>query len=227
MNSTVSESPEPPTQAKSFSGLKVLIIVLVTVGVTLGAVWVVRTYIYPSAFRPTELSAREQSVVDGKLEQLGVGGIYDAEPAESARLLEPEPYREDEGRRLISFTEKELNGLLAYNTDLASRLAIDLSRNLASAKLLLPMDEDVPFVGGKTIRIDAGLELSFTSNRPVVALRGVSVMGVPVPNAWLGNLKDVDLVQQFGSDRGFWQAFAEGIESLEIEDGELQIQLKD
>jgi hypothetical protein len=63
--------------------------------------------------------------------------------------------------------------------------------------------DSIEGIGGRTIRIDAGLELAFENNRPVVALRSVSVMGVPVPNAWLENLKNVDLVQQFGGDRGF------------------------
>jgi len=33
---------------------------------------------------------------------------------------------------------------LATNTDLAHKLAIDLSKNLASAKLLVPLDPDMP-----------------------------------------------------------------------------------
>ena len=117
--------------------------------------------------------------------------------------------------------------LLANNTDLAERLAIDLSDNLASARLLIPMEEGFPVVGGKTIRIDAGLELALANDRPVVALRGVSVMGVPIPNAWLGNLKNVDLVQEFGGDPGFWRSFAAGIESLQLIDGELRIRLNE
>lgn len=209
--------------AKKSSGrTKLIVIVVATVAITLTGVWVVRTYIYPEAFSPVELSAREQQILDGKLDELGVGGGTQAE-----NRLEPEPYREDSSQREISFTEKELNGLLANNTNLASRLAIDLSDNLASAKLLIPMEEGFPVVGGKTIRIDAALEIAFANNRPVVALRGVSVMGVPIPDAWLGNMRNVDLVQEFGGSPGFWNAFAAGIESLELRDGELRLRLKE
>ncbi len=183
--------------------------------------------LYPSAFRPVELSAREQSTLDGKLDRLGIGGAYGTSGAGQDAALEAEPYREDDARRVVSLTEKELNGLLAKNTDLASRFAIDLSEDLASARLLLPMDNDFPILGGRTIRIDAGLELAFENGQPIVALRGVSVMGVPIPNAWLGNLKNVDLVQQFGADRGFWRAFGEGVESLQISSGEVQVRLKE
>ena len=213
---------------KGSARTKLIVIVLATVAITLAGVWVVRTYLYPKAFRPVELSAREQQVLDDKLERLDVGGISQSSQAlDQPAALEPEQYRENEGQREISLTEKELNGLLAHNTDLASRLAVDLSDDLASAKLLIPMQEGFPVVGGKTIRIDAGLELAFANNRPVVVLRGVSVMGVPIPNSWLGNLKNIDLVQEFGGDSGFWNAFADGVESLQLSDGEIKIRLKE
>jgi len=82
-------------------------------------------------------------------------------------------------------------------------------------------------LGGKTIRVTAGLELDYRNRNPVVILRGVSVMGVPLPNAWLGNLKNVDLVREFGGTAGFWQSFSAGIETIAIEDGRLLIELKE
>ena len=82
-------------------------------------------------------------------------------------------------------------------------------------------------MGGKTLRLNAGVQLSFANDRPVVVLKGVSVMGVPIPNAWLGNLKNVDLVREFGTDEGFWKAFAAGVELIEVADGRLRIRLKE
>jgi hypothetical protein len=228
MTGADSASSGPVIPGKERGRAKLVIVIAVTVAVTLGAVWLVRTYLFPSAFRPVELSVREQQRVDEKLEQLGVGGVYGATETSAADApLEPEPYSEDDDRRVIAFTEKELNGLIAHNTGLASRLAIDLADNLASAKLLLPMDEGFPVLGGRTKRIDAGLELGFANNQPVVALRGVSIMGVPVPNAWMGNLRNVDLVREFGGERGFWDRVAAGVESLELRDGELRIRLRE
>ena len=43
-------------------------------------------------------------------------------------------------------------------------------------------------------------------------------MGVPIPNAWLGGLKNVDLVTEFGAEPGFWQPFSEGVEHIRVED---------
>ena len=58
-------------------------------------------------------------------------------------------------------------------------------------------------------------------------LRGLSVMGVPLPNAWLGGLKNIDVVREFGGDEGFWRAFAEGVESLSVEEGRITITLNE
>ena len=117
--------------------------------------------------------------------------------------------------------------MLARNTDLAAKLAIDLSEDLASARLRLPLDEDLPFFGGKILKVSAGLEMSYRGQRPVVVLRGVSLWGVPIPNAWLGNMKNVDLVQEFGDHEGFWKSFADGIDEIKISDGQVRVRLKE
>ena len=73
----------------------------------------------------------------------------------------------------------------------------------------------------------AGLELAYRDKNPVVSLRGISLWGVPIPNAWLGNIKNVDLVQEFGDQKGFWSAFADGIDEVEVSDGQLRVKLKE
>ena len=218
-------------RSRGFSGLQVAGIALLCVlASALLTVWAVRVYLYPSEFEPVALSASEQSALDAKLARLeGTGGFE--RPASNREddeaWLRPEPYDESEADREIHFSERELNSLLAQNTDLATRLAIDLSDDLASARLLIPVDPDIPLLGGKTLRVNAGVGLAYTGDRPVVRLKGISVMGVPIPNAWLGNLKNVDLVEQYGSDTGFWQAFAAGVAQLEVEEGRLEIKLRE
>ncbi len=117
--------------------------------------------------------------------------------------------------------------MLANSTDMAEKAVIDLADNLASAKILLPLDPEFPFIGGKTLKVNAGMELAYANNNPIIKLKGVSVWGVPVPNAWLGNLKNVDLVNEFGGDAGFWQSFAAGVEDIHVEEGHLLIKLKE
>ena len=203
----------------------IFITVLFSVGIT---IWVINHYIFPNKFDPVVLNQREETRLDKKLQIFSwVQSSNKTNSANKSPSLKPEKYSEKDAERQISLNERELNALLAKNTNLANKLAIDLSDNLASGKLLVPMDEDFPILGGKTLKISAGIELSFTNERPIVKLRGVSIMGVPIPNAWLGGLKNVDLIDEFGQDEGFWKSFAGGIENIQIAEGKLVIKLKE
>ncbi len=207
--------------------LPILGIVLVTMLVTAGAtIWLINSQLFAKSFEPVQLTSEEQEVLTTKLEQIGLG---DDEPATAAAADDtaPEPYSEDPEKRRIRLTERELNALLAEGTDLAERLVIDLADDVASAKLLIDLDPDFPFLGGKTLKVSAGAELAYTNSRPTVVLKGVSVWGVPIPNAWLGGLKNVDLVREFGGQDGFWSAFADGIKDIRVEEGHLLIQLNE
>ncbi len=212
---------------------KVLIIVLVTILATLGGgYWFLKAYVFAREFKPIELSAKEQQVLDSKLKALGYQPIdrrIETSPEEFdvRGVLKPERYSEAGAKREVSFNERELNGLLASNTDLARKLAIDLSKDLVSVKLLVPMDPDFPVLGGKTLRLNAGVAIAYLNAKPSVVLRGVSIMGVPVPNAWLGGLKNIDLVAEFGGGPGFWKTFSEGVSDIRVEDGRVKIKLKE
>jgi hypothetical protein len=117
--------------------------------------------------------------------------------------------------------------MMAKNTDLADKLAIDLAENMVSIKLLIPLDPDFPMLGGQTLKVKAGAELAYRDGRPVVKLKGVSLMGVPMPNAWLGGIKNIDLIKEFGADEGVWKSIADGVESISVVEGFLKIQLKE
>ena len=216
-------APNPAPTTPPGNGWRTFGIVVITVVITLGlAYWVVTAYLFPSAFTPVELSTKEQQRLDQKLQRLG------GSPASSTQQpLQPEAYTEAGASRNIDFSEKELNALLANNTELASKLAIDLSDNLASAKLLVPLDPELPVLGGKTLKVTAGMELSLGQGRPRAVLKGVSVWGVPLPNAWLGNMKNIDLIGEFGEAGGFWQAINDGVETIEVKEGKLSIKLKE
>jgi hypothetical protein len=225
MTSDVSTSGQQ-SQRQS-SGLRIVLIVLVTVLVTAGVtLWVVKIYLFPSEFRPVHLSTSEQQVLNDKLERLDTLGMRTGRRADT-EVLEPERYSETGANRTITLSERELNALLAKNTDLARKLAIDLSDNLISAKLLVPVDEDFPVMGGKILKVRAGLELAYRNNKPIVILKGISLMGVPIPNAWLGGVKNIDLVAEYGADAGFWKSFAAGVNNISVSEGKLLIELKE
>lgn len=236
---------------KGVSLKQVLLIVagamILTVVITFFAI---KAWLFPSPFTPVELSQQEEQRLEQKLSRLDAIAAELPEEAGSrnsntaankrARSFTPQPedynkqgtlkaeaYSEEGASREITFTERELNGLLASNTDLAQKMAIDLATDLISLRLLLPIDPDFPILGGKTLRVRAGAEMAYRNDKPVVVLKGVSVMGVPIPNAWLGGLKNIDLIQEFGGEPGFWQSLGEGIESIRVMEGELYIKLKE
>lgn len=217
------KAPDVTSPVSQHNGWRTFGIVVITMAFTLAvAYWVFTSYLFPSAFTPVELSKKEQQQLDQKLERLS-----GRTPDTKQDVLEPEAYSETGASREIHFSEKELNALLANNTNLASRLAIDLSDNLASAKLLIDLDPDFPVLGGKTLKVTAGMELSLADGKPRAILKGVSLWGVPLPNAWLGNVKNTDLIEEFGQSGGFWQAINDGVETIEVKQGELRIKLKE
>jgi len=235
MTAQTQQDSETSSARGGLRGGHVAWIVIVTILATAALTyWVVRTYIYARDFKPVELSTKEQHTLDAKLRTLG----YDPGPAPAPQAggggketdqewLRPEQYSEAGAKREVSFSERELNALLANNTDVARKLSVDLADDLVSARLLVPVDPDFPILGGKTLRVSAGVEMAFREAKPVVALKGVSVMGVPLPSAWLGGLKNIDLIGEYGDQDGFWKGFAEGVEDIRVEEGQLKVKLRE
>ncbi len=223
---------------KRFGCLQVALILLLgmifTVAVT---IFVLKKFMSPDEFTPTVLSQQEEQILEGKLarfESLEISDenidnieleIRDAETDPDSMV--PGVYSEEGARREVFFTEKELNSMIAGNTDMARQVALDLSDDLVSAKVRIPVPEDFPLFSGKTIRGRAGLKMAFENGRPIIVLKGVSIMGVPIPNAWLGGLKNVDLIEEFGDEEGFWKNFAAGVEYVQVKEGQIQLKLKE
>lgn len=233
MNNGIENTPKHAGKKIRFGLRQVLgLVALVIIIMALFSTWWVKHYLYASEFKPTVLTVKEQKVLNSKLAKLEVTANKNQAIPERKRQgkgspLEPEAYSEEGAKREISLTEKELNALIANNPEVAQRVAIDLSENLISVKLVVPMDEEIPILGGKTLRLHLGVILGYENEKPVVALKGVSLGGIPLPNAWLGNLKNRNLVKEFGADGGFWKLFSNGVADLKVKEGHLLIKLKE
>lgn len=227
---------EQQQQSKKFSGKQVAGIVFIAIAATIiVTVFIIRSFLYPQPFTPVTLTPQEQKKLEVKLHQLDSpvtnttkeNGNNLPNVRDDLSGMSPEAYTEDAASRTVLFNEKELNSLLAKNTNLARQVAIDLAQDLVSIKMLIPMNPDFPILGGKTLKIRAGAELAYRKNRPIIIFRGISLMGVPLPKAWLGGIKNIDLIEEFGTEEGFWKAFADGVESLQVNEGNLKIVLKE
>lgn len=232
------ETPSSSPSKKGFGCGQVIIIMLVTALLSAGgAFWWAKRYLYAKEHQPVALSTEEQQTLETKLERLeqaAMGGeaLPPAPPEGQGDLSGQEPgaeaYSEEGASREIELTERELNALIAKNDpEVAKNFAVDLSKDLVSLKVVLPMEEDAPFVGGKTVRIKAGFGVAYAEGQARLVLKGVSLGGIPLPNAWLGNLKGKDFVEEFGSSGGIWKQFSDGIEQLEVSDGRLRVKLKE
>ena len=211
--------------------MQVLAIVAVSTCIAVVATgFAIKLLLFPSPFKPVVLNAGEEQLLAAKLQAFEDGGRSvppQQKEHDDKGVLIPEKYSEESGSRQINFSERELNAILAKNTNLAETLAVDLAEDMISIKLLIPLDSDFPMLGGKTLKVKAGAELAYRDGRPVVKIVGVSLMGVPMPNAWLGGIKNIDLVKEYGGEGGFWHAFSEGVESLQVEEGKLKIVLQE
>ncbi|MGI2258165.1 arginine N-succinyltransferase [Shewanella sp. GXUN23E] len=170
--------------------------------------------------------SQDKAQADGDTASSGAGSSVLPAANSTHEVAVPQPYSESGLSRNLVFSEREVNAIIARNPDFATRVAIDFSDNLASASILIPVPTDFPIMPGETLRVNTGLNISLdANNRPVISLAGISLMGVPLPNAWLGNIKQVNLVGEVG-DLGFWNTFADGVESIAVNEGELKITLK-
>jgi len=216
-----------------FSGKQVVLFVgLAVLATALVTTWWVNQYLYAATFEPTRLTKSEQQALDSKMTQLGqFENPTSSSPTprfpSSEGPLVPEPYSEEGASREILLTEREVNALIAKDAEMAKHVAVDLADNLVSVKLVVPVNEDVPIVGGNTLKLNFGVELSYANGKPVVAMQGISLGGVPLPSAWWGDIKHLNLVEEFGGAGGFWDQFAQGVEDLHIQNGQLHITLKE
>ncbi len=221
------------SSSRKFSGKQVVLFVgLAVLATGLITAWWVNQYLYAATFEPIQLTQVEQQSLNSKMAQLGQATPMRnpasiPERVSSGGGLKPEPYSEEGASREIQLTEREVNALIAKDVEMAKHVAIDLAENLVSVKLVVPVNDDMPLVGGKTLKLNFGVELSYANGKPVVAMEGISLGGVPLPSAWWGDIKHLNLVEQFGGAGGFWEQFSKGVEDLRIQDGRLHIKLKE
>ncbi|MGH7885774.1 MAG: arginine N-succinyltransferase [Thermodesulfobacteriota bacterium] len=205
----------------------VLAIILITI---IGAVFWVKQNLYAKPFDQVLLTPPEQSILDKKLEKLKESSSNSQKNLENISFVDerpdPKPYSEKGLKREIKLSERDLNSLIT-DPQIAKTVAVDLSDDLLSVKMLIPMDEEFPILGGKTIKIHFGTILAYRDNNLVVAIKGISIGGIPLPSAWWGGIKNRNLVEYFDGKTGFWNTLASGISDVKISEGEMYIKLKE
>ncbi|MCA9452230.1 MAG: arginine N-succinyltransferase [Nitrospiraceae bacterium] len=228
------ETSQVVVSRRKFNGKQVILFVgLAVLATTLGLVWWMNQYVYATLFHPTRLGESEQQILNAKMVHLlqiadaPSSSVSQPSPSTTDEVLEPVPYGETDGNREIQLTEREVNALLATDSYMARHVAVDMADDLVSVQLVVPINHEMPLVGGKMLKLNFGLELGYANGKPVVAMRGISLGGIPLPSAWWGDIKNTNLVEEFGGSGGFWDQFSKGIKDMRIQDGQLYVMLKE
>lgn len=201
METNPTEAPAPARKGKP-SCLLVAAIVLVLLVACVGGIYLWQN----RPIKPVELSAKETQALEQKIDSM------EAVPGEP---------QYERGSKDIVITERELNGLLAQNTDLGDKLSFTLATDEIHARLETDLDEGLPVIGGKRLKARARFLVKTTEGRPSLVLEDLTVWGASLPNDWLGGMKGKDLLSEiFGAGGGL-----RGIEELRIERGQLVIRL--
>jgi len=243
------QSAPPPAAKKTRwllygcgSFLALLLLIFATVAITLW--WIQRP------IKPVVLSAPEKAVVDEKLRHLGGGGARASAPA-TPKPVAPVPNRGVElvelpgvvvpptdpnakpdrlyvpGSKVLTITEREINGLLNLNTDLGQSVRLEFERDAVNAYVAVPIPKDFPIGGGKMFRARGSFRVSLgNSGAPYAVLEDVTVFGLSLPKAWLGGLKGENLISQAMGQRN-GSPILKGIKTLRVEPGALVLEVAD
>lgn len=219
---------------RMFSGKQVVLFLgLAVLATALLTAWWINQYVYAAMFQPTRLGDAEQQVLNAKMAHLlqtadaASSSVSQPSPSTTDLPLEPVPYSEKDANRQIQLTEREVNALIAKDSYMARHVAVDMADDLVSVQLVVPINHEMPLVGGKMLKLNFGLALSYANGKPVVAMRGISLGGIPLPSAWWGDIKNTNLVEEFGGSGGFWDQFSKGVKDMKIQDGQLFVMLKE
>lgn len=182
-----------------------------------GTAWWVKRNIYASPFTPVALSATEQSALDQKLEVLKQSGTAEAAP------VDPEV-----AKRTLTITDREINAFLEQQ-GLGEQVKVSLHNGGGTATFLLPMSSDGVPGSGPTLRISVSLGAKMDQDKKfALSISDVSVGGVPLPNAWLGNMKGLNMLADAPiSDDPALKAFVAGIRDFSIRSGQLSVVLNE
>jgi hypothetical protein len=227
------DSPSNPTLVPATGGalsagstwkkklLIVLAVIVACCGLTAAATaWWVKRNVYASPLKPVSLTQAEQEVFDEKLGALTSAG----EAPKDGKTAEQ---RAADEKRTLVLSAREINAYLNQQ-GIGQQVKVDLADGSLAATALIPVDKGVPFLGGKTLRLTLALSANMGGDhQPAFRVTDVSIGGVPLPNAWLGDLKGVNLLASNIESDPVVKRFFAGIREFEITSGSIRVLLNE
>jgi len=187
--------------------LKWLLVFFGLAGITVLVVVFVCWWIGFRPIKPVELSVKEEKVLQEKVE-----------------VIQKPSY--EKGKKEIILSEREINGLINKHTKLGDRVKLELADDAIHLLAKVDVPKESPIMGGSTVNIKARAQVKVEKGDPRFILEDVTCMGISMPNDWLGDIKNINLLDHVGTDTDKG-AILNGMKSLEVKSGEIVIQLKD
>ncbi|MFZ4767276.1 MAG: hypothetical protein ACOYMN_20175, partial [Roseimicrobium sp.] len=157
-------------------------------------------------------------VLDHKMAVLG-GKVQELET--------PEPTAPE---KTIILNEREINAWL-QSQGVGETVKFHIRNGGIAATILAPVEQDVPVIGGHTVRFKVAFNTKLDENRRfALSLADVNVGGISLPNDWLGGIKGLNLLasnEEAGTESPLLKGFAAGIKDFKVLDGELRMILND
>jgi hypothetical protein len=223
LDNTAMNKPTPVSSTKR-RFLIAAAVILGTAGLAVaGSAWWVKRNVYASSFTPVALTSSEQSALTQKMETLSAAATKSPEEAAAEAKA-----AEELAKRTLTLSDREINAKLAEQ-GLGEQVKVEFGNGDAAITTLVPVDKEVPFIGGTTLRLRFSFNAKMGDDKKfAMSLKDVSVGGVPMPNAWLGQLKGVNLFteSQFSNEPAL-KAFAAGIRDFSLSSGAMQIVLNE
>jgi hypothetical protein len=191
------------------------------------AVWYQYNF-HASPFKPVALSAVEQQTLDTKMAVLG------GKTQEIGKIQELQPPAPSDPAKTIVLNEREINSWLKEQ-GWGENIQFHIKKDGFAATVLTPVEEDTPLLGsffaGHTVRVQVAFNTKLDANHHLaLSLADVNVGGISMPNAWMGNIKGLNLLAQTdpsGEEFPLAKGFAAGIKDFQVRDGELRMVLND
>ena len=174
-----------------------LIILLVVAGIY----WLWHT----RSIQPIKLSPEEITTVEKK-----------AEPILALK--------KSEGKHLIEFSEREINGILHHASELGGNLQFDFSEDLIIFHGRFQVPEEIPVLGGNKVRIHGELVIQLDQEEPYFGIRKLSSFGLAIPDDYIKDYLHRNLYQDLKDAIGL-DAYIGAIERLKIKEDKIVLTL--
>ena len=220
----------PKTRSRWKSPLLIIGLVVLLILVALGVLW----WWLTRPIKPVTLTSPEKQVLEQKIDALSGDPPQfpiapgedppapgDPEPAPPAT---PEPAYEA-GSKSIILTQRELNGLLEMN-GLGDKVEIILAEDTVITRVNSDIPEDFPMFGGQKFKARARFFVTDEAGRPALIVDDVTVWGISLPNAWLGEIKGENLFEVVSPELNE-NFISRGIEEIKVGNGQIRIDLAD